>query len=64
MVNEITHTFIDLNELCADGVSVYSWCHSGPVSVDLKGVWLEVLIRKLNETGKVKAKLLESPDGK
>jgi hypothetical protein len=61
----MNYTSIDLKELCADGVSVCSWCHSGPVSVDLKGIWLEVLIRKLNETGKVKAEIVkEDSDGK
>ena len=46
------YTEIDLSGLCVSGVDVSSWCHSGPVSVDLKGVWLEHLIEKINETGK------------
>ena len=52
------NTEIDIKELCVDAVEVYSWCHSGPVAVDLKGVSLEILVKRLNETGKVKAEII------
>jgi len=56
------YTDIDLKELCVNEVSVSSWSHSGPVSVDLNGIWLERLVDKLNKTGKVKAEILSPED--
>lgn len=40
---------IDLDGLCADTVTVSSWHHSGPVSVDLSGVPLDWLLEKIKE---------------
>lgn len=47
--NRIEDVEIDLEDVCAESVTVQSWGHAGPVAVTLKGVPLKWLLDKIPE---------------
>ncbi len=49
----------DIKGICASGVEVSSWMHSGPVWVDLSGVVIPWLVDKMLEDEETKKYLFE-----
>ena len=49
----------DIKGLCASGVDVHSWVHSGPVTVNLFGVVIPWLVDKLLEDEETKEYIIE-----